>query len=99
VEHKTILDEIFSAVLGEGTRANRWQLRLFEEFKAGQIPDTVKVPAGSGKTAVMLVFMAALHSAGFVFAPASAAAHDFHPEGIRSHPAADDGPSQRERKQ
>ena len=33
---------------------------------------------------------AVLHSAGFVFSPASAATHDFQPEGIRSHPAADD---------
>lgn len=55
-----MLDELFSAVLGEDLRANRWQRRLYEEFVAARIPEVVKVPTGGGKTAIMLVFLAAL---------------------------------------
>jgi CRISPR-associated endonuclease/helicase Cas3 len=55
-----MLDEIFSTVLGEGARANRWQQRLFDEFVAGRIPEVVKVPTSGGKTAIILVFLAAL---------------------------------------
>ena len=55
-----MLDEIFSKVLGADVRANRWQRRLFDEFVAGRIPAVVKVPTGGGKTAIILVFLAAL---------------------------------------
>jgi len=55
-----MLNEIFSSVLGKCTYANRWQQRLYEEFVAGRIPEVVKVPTGGGKTAILLVFLAAL---------------------------------------
>jgi CRISPR-associated endonuclease/helicase Cas3 len=55
-----MLDDLFSTVLGEGARANRWQRRLFDWLVEGRIPDLVKVPTGGGKTAIMLVFLAAL---------------------------------------
>src|SRR5262249_14978283 len=37
-----------------------WQKRLFEAFCNGDIPDTVSIPTGCGKTSVMPIWLLAL---------------------------------------
>ncbi len=38
----------------------RWQQRLYERFLAGDIPDACNLPTGSGKTAVIPIWLIAL---------------------------------------
>ncbi len=55
-----MLEELFNVVLNASP--NTWQTRLYERLVAGEIPKGLRVPTSGGKTAILLIFLAALAS-------------------------------------
>jgi hypothetical protein len=52
--------EVFFGFLTEGEKPFRWQREIFRLFLRGEIPSTIDIPTGCGKTALMEIWVSAL---------------------------------------
>jgi len=50
---------ILTAINGQGYEPFRWQSRLAEQMRRGQMPDALDIPTGLGKTSIMAIWLLA----------------------------------------